>query len=368
MEHKSRTFEIKTANRSRVPILIGLIGPSGSGKTKSALRLATGIVRVTGGRIGVIDTEANRAKHYAPKRGEKADPPSTFDFDHLEFKAPFSPLDYLDAVKSMVSSGVTTVVVDSTSHEHEGPGGVLEWHDSLSRELAAKWRISFEKAQMSAWGEPKAARRRLLNEIVQMPINVILCFRAKEKLEIVTGKSPIALGWMPIAGDEFVYEMTANMLLPPNSKGIPRLLPSMEGEKQMAKIPDYFEAMIKSGKQIDEQMGEDMAKWAAGDAPTAAPQVPPPAAPPVPPPAAPPAKKRNPTAGLDALVALNPVPFAEDRILMALGRNHRTELSESDIPALESAYKAIAPSKGGKPNIDEFDKRFPTTSEPGASG
>jgi energy-coupling factor transporter ATP-binding protein EcfA2 len=345
MDHKPRTFDIKAAKRERVPVLIGLIGPSGSGKTKSALRLATGIVKVAGGRIGVIDTEANRAKHYAPKPGEKANPPDTFDFDHLEFKAPFSPLDYLDAIKEMVSTGVTTVIVDSTSHEHEGPGGVLEWHENLAKELATKWKISFEKAQMSAWGEPKAARRRLLNEIVQMPINVILCFRAKEKLEIVSGKSPVALGWMPIAGDEFVYEMTANLLLPPNSGGVPRLLPSMEGEKMMAKLPVYFKAMVEAGKQIDEAMGEAMAKWAAGDA-EAKPAT---------------EKKRDPAAGLATVLALGTWPDAEARIMAALGKNHVSELDESDVKALSILWRDVTKDRAA------FDKFCPPIQDPGRS-
>ena len=78
-----RTFEDKPAVRTATPLLVGLIGPSGSGKTFSALRMATGIQRVSGGEVFVVDTESRRSLHYADK----------FKFRHVEFHAPFGPLD-----------------------------------------------------------------------------------------------------------------------------------------------------------------------------------------------------------------------------------------------------------------------------------
>lgn len=78
-----RTFVDKPAVRDKVPLLIGLAGPSGGGKTFSALRLASGMQRVSGGDVYVVDTESKRALHYADK----------FKFRHLEFTAPFGPLD-----------------------------------------------------------------------------------------------------------------------------------------------------------------------------------------------------------------------------------------------------------------------------------
>ena len=76
-----RTFEDREAVREQVPLLVGLMGPSGGGKTFSALRLATGFQRVSGGDIFVIDTEARRALHYADR----------FKFRHIAFPAPFGP-------------------------------------------------------------------------------------------------------------------------------------------------------------------------------------------------------------------------------------------------------------------------------------
>jgi hypothetical protein len=217
--------------------------------------------RVTGGDIFAIDTEANRMLHYAGK----------FKFKHAAFAAPFGPLDYLAVIEHAVSLGAKTIVVDSMSHEHEGPGGVLEQHAAETERLAHAWGVRPDKAQMPAWSVPKAARRRLLNTLVQMPCNFVFCFRAKEKIKIVTGKQPIALGWMPIAGEEFVYEMTLRALLLPCANGVPTWQSSEPGERETIKLPEQFSALAKESGPLTEQTGERFARWAAGDAPTSAP-------------------------------------------------------------------------------------------------
>lgn len=251
---ETRKFEIKEAVRERVPLMIGLVGPSGSGKTFSALRLATGMQRVSGGDIGLIDTEARRSLHYADK----------FKFLHMPFGAPFSPLDYLAAIEAMVKRGVKTIIVDSMSHEHEGPGGVLEWHAVATEEAAKRWNKDPEKVQLGAWAEPKAARRRLINSILQLDINGVFCFRAKDKIKVIPGRPPESLGWMPIAGEEFIFEMTANILLYPGSNGVPTLAPKEFGEKGMIKTPGQFESILTGKAPLSEETGEAMARWADG--------------------------------------------------------------------------------------------------------
>lgn len=208
----ARAFDDKPAVRGSTPLLFGLIGPSGSGKTYSALRLATGMQRVFGGEILLIDTESRRALHYA----------NLFKFRHVEFRAPFSPDDYLAAIAHCVGKGARTIIVDSMSHEHEGAGGVLEWHASEVERLMAAWRCGEEKVNIPAWNKPKAARRRLINAILQMEANFLFCFRAKDKIKIGNQKVT-QLGSMPIAGEEFVYELTAKSLLLPGANGVPTL-------------------------------------------------------------------------------------------------------------------------------------------------
>lgn len=255
MGRQMRRFEDRPATRERVPLLVGLFGPSGSGKTYSALRLATGIQSVVGGDIGVIDTEARRALHYADR----------FQFRHLEFGAPLGPLDYLAALEHFAAKGVRVVVIDSMSHEHEGPGGVLEAHESEMHRLSGGDAKKAERVKMLAWAKPKANRRRLLNGILQMGSNFVFCFRAKEKIKPVTGGQPEELGWMPIAGDEFLYEMTVNCLLPPGADGRPQWKPSRKGEQTLVKLPQQFRDLLSGGSQLDEDMGASLARWAAGD-------------------------------------------------------------------------------------------------------
>lgn len=255
----SRKFEDKPAVRERVPLLVGLVGPSGGGKTFSALRLATGIQKATGGEIHFIDTEARRALHYADR----------FKFRHLAFGAPFSPLDYLAAIEHCVKKGAKTIVVDSMSHEHEGPGGVLEWHEAEHKKKGGG-----ENTKFAAWAIPKAARRRLINSILQMEANFIFCFRAKEKIKLATkaeraaGEDAIKpLGFMPIAGEEFVFEMTVNALLLPGAGGVPTWRPTGLGEGHMVKLPEQFRKLFLAKDQpLSEELGEQMAIWAAGTA------------------------------------------------------------------------------------------------------
>jgi hypothetical protein len=252
----SREFTMKPAVREAVPLIVGLVGPSGSGKTYSALRLASGIQRIAGGKIAVVDTEARRSLSYA----------DTFSFDHVEFKAPFGPLDYLDAIEYAAAKGAKTIVVDSASHEHEGPGGVLEQHESEMERLAAAWKTSRDKVNMSAWQKPKSDRRRLLNTMIQMPVNFILCFRAKEKMDL-RGDKPRPLGWMPIAGEEYVYESTVTCLLMPGAGGVPAWHPAEMGEKAIIKLPGKLAPFFPECKPLSEETGEQLAQWAAGAPP-----------------------------------------------------------------------------------------------------
>lgn len=252
---QQRTFEDSEAVRESVPLLIGLSSPSGAGKTYSALRLATGIQKVSGGEIFVIDTEARRSLHYADK----------FNFRHVPFGAPFGPLDYLAAIQHCVRRGAGVIVVDSMSHEHEGPGGLLEQHAKEVERRSKGDSRKAAKVSLACWAKPKQERRRLINSILQLQVNMIFCFRAKEKVKVVPGKDPQPLGWMPIAGEEHIFEMTVHAFMHPGADGVPSWDSNMPGERMMMKLPTQFRGLLNSGMPFDERMGEEMAKWAAGD-------------------------------------------------------------------------------------------------------
>lgn len=254
MNAPARKFEAVPAVRQEVPLLVGLMGASGSGKTYSALRLATGIQRVTGGDIYVIDTESRRALHYA----------DTFQFKHVEFKAPFGSGDYLDAMRFAVKAGARVIVVDSMSHEHEGEGGYLSFHGAEVDRMAGQDYAKRERVKMAAWIRPSAERRQMINGMLQLNANFIFCFRAKEKTKPKQGGGIEELGFMPIAGEEFLFEQTVNMLLPPKSGGVPQWRSDMVGERLMMKLPKQFEKLFAESRPLDEAHGEALALWARG--------------------------------------------------------------------------------------------------------
>ncbi len=258
----TRTFTAVPAVRESVPLLIGLMGPSGSGKTFSALRLATGIQAVAGGDIYGIDSEARRMLHYADR----------FKFKHVQFDAPFGSLDYLAAIRHCASQGAKIIIVDSMSHEHEGPGGLLDYQ---AREFE---RMEFKDAKkMLSWQKPKAARQQMLNGILQIPANFIFCFRAKEKVKMAKDEkgrqAVIPQGFMPIAGEELVYEQTVNCLLLPHADGVPTWQSDEPGERMMMKLPEQFREVFAERRALSEDIGRELAAWAAGGARPDTPQI-----------------------------------------------------------------------------------------------
>jgi hypothetical protein len=253
-----RSFQAAAAIRHEVPLLIGLAGASGSGKTFSALRLATGMARVVGGEIYVIDTESNRALHYA----------EDFRFQHVPFAAPFGALDYLEALTFCRERGAKIIVIDSMSHEHESVGGLLDqWENEIIR-MGGDDYAKRERVKLSAIRKPKADRRKLIQFILQMNCLLIFCFRAKEivkpgknrqgKMEIVD------YGFTPVAGDDFLYELSACCLLAPRSGGVPQWASDRPGERATMKLPRQFETVFLESRALDEEIGEKLARWASG--------------------------------------------------------------------------------------------------------
>lgn len=255
-QENPRVFAPSTDNAAPKALFIGLYGPSGSGKTYSALRLAKGIQEVLGGEIAVVDTEADRAKHY--------DPP--FKFTHYTFSAPYRSVDYLAALRQLVASGARTIIVDSMSHEHSGPGGVCETHDNLVAEKGQNYTFT-------AWRIAKAGRKQLITAMTTefKGCCFIFCFRAKDATDFEV-KPPRKLGWMPVSDDEFLFEMTLCALLEPGADGAPTFKSGMAGERQFLKLPVQFRTLFQERKPLDEDSGRALADWARGG--TAAPATP----------------------------------------------------------------------------------------------
>lgn len=264
---EARTFTTEPGVRRTIPLFIGIVGPSSSGKTRSAFRLAAGIAQVDPGEIVFINTEGPRGLADIDLFKKPDGSPL---ITHMPFPAPYASLDYLAAINQARAMGARTIVIDSMSHEHEAEGGMLDYQDQELRRLSGDdygtWKA--EKYNMLAWQEPKAARRKLLTRgIMQTDVNVIACFRAKEtsKPVRVNGKTQVvSMGFTPIAGDEFVFEMALSCLLLPGSKGVPTWESDLPGERLAMKRNDQLEHIVPNGAQLSEDIGKALATWARG--------------------------------------------------------------------------------------------------------
>jgi hypothetical protein len=244
------SFTFRPAVRENVSLLIGLAGSSGSGKTYTAMRLAKGIAGEK--PFCVIDTEAGRAKHYA----------DLFRFDHGDLKPPFSPAAYADAIAAADAAGYPVIIVDSTSHEHAGEGGILDMQEAEFQRMGGR-----EAVKMTSWIKPKSEHRKMVSRLLQIRAHLILCFRAEEKIEMVKGpdgkmevrKKVTATGldgWVPICEKNLPYELTASFLLMASKPGVP--LP--------IKLQEQHKSLFPLDRPITEESGARLAAWAKGGA------------------------------------------------------------------------------------------------------
>ncbi len=263
MNAPQRTFEANDGIRKQVPLLMGIMSPSGGGKTYSALRIATGMQQVIGGDIYGIDTENNRMLHYADR----------FKFKHVPFRAPFGSLDYLEALKWCSARGARIIITDSMTHEHVGEGGYLETAENVINRIAGDDYARREKAKFAGWAKAGPLRTKMIEGIKQLDGNFIFCWRAKEKVKPVriNGKMEVVeMGLMPIAGEEWVYEMAVNCALPARAEGVPSWRTDHVGEKLMMKLPIQFKEIFAAEQPLSEDIGRQLAEWARGGSPAPA--------------------------------------------------------------------------------------------------
>ncbi len=260
MNAPQRTFEAKDAIRDQVPLLMGIMSPSGGGKTFSALRLATGMQKILGGDIYGVDSENGRMLHYADQ----------FKFKHVAFNPPFGSLDYLEALKYCNKQGARITIVDSMSHEHIGEGGYLETAEAVVNRIAGDDYKKREAVKMLGWAKAGPLRQKMIEGIKQLDGVFIFCFRAKEKTKPIKkdGKTEIIdMGFMPIAGEEWVYEMAVNCMLEPRSDGVPTWRSDHVGERMMMKLPAQFKHIFAEQQPLSEDIGRQLAEWARGGNP-----------------------------------------------------------------------------------------------------
>lgn len=194
------------ATKEKSKLRMAIMGPAKSGKTYTALKLATALAGPEG-RIAVIDTEAGSASKYAGKSG--------FKFDCQEL-ATFHPGKYVGAIQEAEDAGYDVIIVDSLTHEWDGPGGCLETVDKITKE--ARTGNSF-----TAWGDVTPYHNALIAKITSCKAHIICTFRVKMeyRLEDYTDKNglkkskPVKMGIGPITrqGMEYEFDILMDMHL-----------------------------------------------------------------------------------------------------------------------------------------------------------
>lgn len=188
------TLQLRTAERKKAKLRIGIFGPSGSGKTMSALLMASGMTAWS--KIAVIDTENKSADLYS----------HLGPYQVLTLDEPFSPENYISAIEVCEKAGMEVIIIDSITHEWAGPGGILEIADQLGKDA---------KNSFAVWGKLTPRHNKFINKILFANAHVICCGRSKQDYVLnqveKNGKTvniPEKTGLKAITREGFDYEMT----------------------------------------------------------------------------------------------------------------------------------------------------------------
>lgn len=232
-------INIRKAEREGARLVVGVSGISGSGKTFTALQLAYGLANNDASKVGFLDTENRRGSLYADAL--KNDRGEVQKFWIGDLYAPFSPQRYIDAILEFQAAGVEVLVIDSVSHEWEGQGGC--------EEIAHAGNPKFPQ-----WNKAKAEHKRFMNALLQSDMHVIVCIRAREKVRIEGGGKVVPLGIQPICEKNFMFEMTASLMMWDEGKS-----------QQVMKCPDQLRAILgRESGYITAGDGSALRAWVDG--------------------------------------------------------------------------------------------------------
>jgi hypothetical protein len=227
------SFQVKTAERQGAHLLIQLSGVSGGGKTYTALQIAYGLTGGDGSKIIGIDTENRRMSLNADIL------PGKERFRIIDFYAPFSPDRYIEAIDAACNAGAEVIVIDSVSHEWESEGG-CEWIANQTK--------------FPDWRTAKAKHKRFMTHMLQCPAHIIVCSRAREKVDFSDSKNPIKLGLQPIVEKNFSYEATVSLMM------------HEQGRKQdVLKCPAELQGILGRGNgYLTHEDGAALRAWVVG--------------------------------------------------------------------------------------------------------
>ncbi len=224
-------LDIKPVSFGGTKVVIGICGETGGGKTLTALYIARGMVK-SASEIGFLDTENKRGTYYANKLDGK--------FLIADLYPPFSPSRYAAAIKEFQDAGVKVLVIDSGSHEWEGEGGC---EDIAHQKMG--------KSGMDNWIGAKREHKKFMNVLLYSNLHVIVCLRAREKTDFKVPDKPVSLGIKPICEKNFMFEMTASILISSQGK-----------TREFIKVPEFLmEAFNSSDEYLGIKAGKKIIEW-----------------------------------------------------------------------------------------------------------
>jgi len=241
------TFE--RATRAGSHVVISLAGPSGSGKTYSAILMAQGLAGPSG-RIGFVDTENGRGRLYS----------DLADYQIAQLEPPFHPDRYIQAIDDAEQAGFDVLIIDSATHEWEGPGGCVEMAES------AVDKQGHARADFGKWAKPKALHKRFVQRMLQAKMHIILCLRAKQPIReerTPNGRKEVILDdWQAIQEKHFIYEMTVSCTLRPDAT-----LTVTKAPRDLLPAFGIKDVPQSTSQRINASTGAAIRDWVAGGAP-----------------------------------------------------------------------------------------------------
>ena len=238
-------FRPPVQSGKRVKCLV--YGPSGVGKTYFALTAP--------GRVAVIDTEGGTS-FYAERPGISA-------FDVLPTKT-FAQVEAAVAYLRANPTAYATLVIDPVTVLYQ----VLQ--DAAQQHRAEKRRDPDADMEQLDWQRVKRAYTRLMNDLVNLPLNIVVVAREADLTEERTGpngrKERVKIGVKPDAEKSTTYHFDAVLRLEPSRNGRDAVVEKdRTGTVALgARIPnpsfsDVFAAVLNGTGEVERNVPSDEA-------------------------------------------------------------------------------------------------------------
>ncbi len=190
--------QLRKATRQKAKIRLGLSAVAGGGKTFSAILIAKGL---TGdlSKVAIIDTENGSADLYSHMGA----------FNVLPLHPPYTPENYIKAIKECEVAGMEVIIVDSITHEWDGAGGCLDIVEELTQKDP-------KHNSYTQWRFVTPRHQAFVDAMLQSTAHIITTVRRKQDYDMSNqgGKTVVTkVGMKEVTRDGFEYELTANLEL-----------------------------------------------------------------------------------------------------------------------------------------------------------